>query len=82
MFADAASPALPGKSPKHGGDPRFLPGGGEGAAAAGKAGAAGAAEGLVKVAGAGRKLPRATCGEVSAEEAAVVCGAGRTAGTG
>lgn len=56
MFANTAPPAVTGQGAEQGGDPLFLPGRREGAAAAGKTGAAGAAEGLVMMAGA-RRIP-------------------------
>lgn len=73
MFADAGFPALAGEGAKQVGDPRLLPGGREGGAAARQTGAAGAAEQPVVVAA--RAVLRG-------EEAAVVRGAARTEGTG
>ena len=83
VFAHTGSPGFPGQGPKQGGDPRLLPRGREGAAAAVEAGAAGAAEGMGMVAGAQREPPGAVLREeVFGEEAAVVRGAGCTAGAG
>lgn len=86
MPADAGgSPALAGQGAEQGGDPRFLPGRREGAAAAGQAGAAGASEGLVVMAAARREPAGAVLqlrGEIFGEEAAVVRGAGCAEGAG
>ena len=59
MFADTDFPAFTGQGAKQGGDPCFIPGRREGAAAAGQTGAPGAVEGLVMMAGAGGKPARA-----------------------
>ena len=82
MLAHTGSPAFPGQRPEQGRDPRFLPGGRQRGAAAGQTGAAGAADGLMVIAGARRNPFEAVLGgEVSGEEAAVLCGAaGRAAG--
>lgn len=73
MFADAGFAALAGEGAKQVGDPRLLPGGRQGAAAARQAGAAGAAEPAAVVA------PRAV---LRREEAVVVRAAGRAEGAG
>lgn len=79
MFADAASPALPGQRAEQGGDPVLLPGRRQGAAAAASdAGAAGAAEGRVAVVA----LRRERRGEIFGEEAALVRRAGSAEGAG
>lgn len=72
MLADTGSPAFAGKGSKQGGDPHFLPGRREGAA--GATTAAAAAEGLVVMVVAVLRW------EISREEAALVCGAGRAEG--
>lgn len=77
VFADAGFAALAREGAKQVGDPRLLPGGRQGAAAARQAGAAGAAEPPVAVAA------RAVLHwEVLGEEAAVVRAAGGTEGAG
>lgn len=68
MLADTGSPAFAGKGSKQGGHAHFLPERREGAAAAG------AAEGLAVMVVAVLRW------EISGEEAAVFCGAGRAEG--
>lgn len=84
MFADAGSSAFPGERAEQGGDPGFLPGRGEGAAAAARQTGAAAAGEDEAVVGVGQKASGAVLwGEISGEEADVVGGAAeRTAGAG
>lgn len=80
VFADTGSPALSRQSPKYGGDLCVFPSWREWTIASSQTRAAGAAEGLVGIAGA-RGKPPALRTEISGEKAAVVVRSGWTQGT-
>lgn len=80
VSADTTSPGFPREGPKQVGGPGFFPGGREGAAAAGQTGAAGAAKDAMMAQTRRQPAGALLCWKIFWEEAAIVCGAGCTAG--